>query len=77
MVTIKMERGAIVTYIVLQHVKVLGVVCCFEINTPICMGNTWEGDPRRYESITNPTVYIFSPRIWGWWVAMLSWNHYT
>jgi hypothetical protein len=41
------------------------------------MGNPWEEDPRRYESVTNPTVYIFSPRIWGWWVAMLSWNHYT
>ena len=29
------------------------------------MGNPWEGDTRRYESVTNPTVYIFSPRFGG------------
>ena len=34
------------------------------------MVNPWEGDRRRYESGMNLIVYIFSPRIWGWWVVV-------
>jgi len=60
---LKWGEGAIVTFLLLQHVLVLGVMCCVELNTPICMVNPWEGDPRRYESVMNLTVYIFSPRI--------------
>ena len=48
-----------------------------EINIPVCMVKPWEGNRRRYESVMNLTVYIFSPWIWGWRVAMMSWNHYT
>jgi hypothetical protein len=44
-----------------------GVLCW---NKYTCMVNPWEGDRRRYESGMNLIVYIFSPRIWGWWVVV-------
>jgi hypothetical protein len=35
----------------------MGVVCYFEINTPICMVKPWEGDPRRNEGVMYLAVY--------------------
>ena len=56
-----------------------GWVCGVGINTPISMVYPWQREGVIVLECHGPSVNdnVFSLRIWRWWVAMLSWNHYT